>query len=1106
MKRGLFRPLAVLAVLAAGGMGWAQSPAPVITPDAPVMRLDELGWYDVGYTLRGQAEVRMPTGWSGDFDAKTGLACRPEGVVAGSPAFLIHVPWKGATGAAFQQFRFELPPGVRSAHLRGATAMKADAVAPGKSDGVTFRIVLNGRQVLDEHRTDAAWKPFDIDLTDLAGKVATLRFEVDPGPSGNSSFDFSLWGDRRLEIEGLPAPRASTFEPPPLDLTRLAAPATSVVPPSAFEGTASYRRDGDAQVLAYQGPDGRLDYRWTLPNGDDAAGGLLGHFELTATPARGDAATVPLAQGARIDWKGEAKPVGARWAEGTKTPTMVRTFRVDGQPASLAVAARIEGKSLVLDVRCDQPLVEAFEAGGFGPTLRRKPMVVPFYSGQVEWLAAVNLFTNTFLDWTASAATQHERTRASYQPFTDGSRCLLAERVVYAPGWHLAEALPGIPNRPSPFHEQVARRLVLDVWGPSFDDTARALENLADHGIRDGIVLLHVWQRDGYDNGLPAHFPANAKQGGDEAMKRLVATGTRLGHLFALHENYVDYYPNYEHFRESDIALDSKGAPQKAWFNEGTGIQSFAVAPDAMLRLAESQSPEIHRRYATNANYLDVNTAVPPWFHVDQRAGSNGAGQFARVWERHGALFDFERSTHGGPVFGEGNNHWYWSGRIDGAEAQFGSGWPGNAGLTAPLAVDFDLLRIHPLQVNHGMGYYERWWSKAEGADWHPMPPMAVLDRYRVQTLAYGHAPFLAGSTYDKLPVAWQEFFLASPASRLMAGARPTSIRYEVNGKWVDGSEAARAGVWDRLQVAYDNGSTFTANQAEEPLTVGSHVLPTLGWVLEAPGFEAGTTQRDGVMADFVDTGSTLFANARPVQDWDLSGGSAIRPSVGDFAQVGPRTIRFRYDWKVDSALDREYVAFVHFGKPGATSDKEGGILFQQDHTPTTSTRSWAVGRNVADGPYDLKIPDTIADGTYDWSVGLYQPRGGGRVRLLGPTDAQGRRLLGHLTVSQGGKQVTFEPAADTSDDRAALYARNLNTSNRVVEFGPIATDGSVAVQKLGNEWVLRPWPCDRAIRVWLDAKRFPAPAAQGVRPDPKTGRWQLPIVPGTKEYRWPAS
>ena len=224
-------------------------------------------------------------------------------------------------------------------------------------------------------------------------------------------------------------------------------------------------------------------------------------------------------------------------------------------------------------------------------------------------------------------------------------------------------------------------------------------------------------------------------------MKSLIATGKKLGHLMALHENYVDYYPNYEHFNEREIALDSQGNRQKAWFNPGTGIQSFAVAPDAILRLASQQSPFIQQRYRTNASFLDVHSAVPPWFHVDQRSSAEGAGRFAYVFDTHAKLWSYERQNHGGPVFGEGNNHWYWSGLLDGAEAQYGSGWPTNQGRVAPLAVDFDLLRLHALQVNHGMGYHSRWWSDADDEAWGSHPPMAALDQYRLQTLCLRPRP-----------------------------------------------------------------------------------------------------------------------------------------------------------------------------------------------------------------------------------------------------------------------------------------------------------------------------------------------------------------------------
>ena len=52
----------------------------------------------------------------------------------------------------------------------------------------------------------------------------------------------------------------------------------------------------------------------------------------------------------------------------------------------------------------------------------------------------------------------------------------------------------------------------------------------------------------------------------------------------------------------------------EAWYNPGTKIQSFAVQPHAILKLAREQSAQIRALYAPNADYLDVHSAVPPWF------------------------------------------------------------------------------------------------------------------------------------------------------------------------------------------------------------------------------------------------------------------------------------------------------------------------------------------------------------------------------------------------------------------------------------------------------------------------------------------------------------
>ena len=51
-----------------------------------------------------------------------------------------------------------------------------------------------------------------------------------------------------------------------------------------------------------------------------------------------------------------------------------------------------------------------------------------------------------------------------------------------------------------------------------------------------------------------------------------------------------------------------------------------------------------------------------------------GAGAFASFRRETENLWAYERKTHEGPVFGEGLNHWLWSGYSDGVEAALGAG------------------------------------------------------------------------------------------------------------------------------------------------------------------------------------------------------------------------------------------------------------------------------------------------------------------------------------------------------------------------------------------------------------------------------------------------
>lgn len=1078
---------------------------PVIVPDRKIMRLDELGVYQVGFAYRGKPEQHFPLGWAGSSDDVTGVAFTPTASENGRRSFLMHVPWRGGTGITFQQFAFRVPAEATSVLLRGATTMRASD-GP-RSDGVTFRVLVNGARLLDHHQTNTAWRDFVFDLTPHRGSNVMVRFEVDPGPNNNASFDFSLWGERELVLDGF-APTLNVFPTPvPLALSNvLSARTGDLAPRNAFGGTEQFELAGDVARFRYNGVDGVMEYEWRRPQ--SVSDGLFGDLLLRARITNGPAVALPLADSAALSWTEPAIALTSSWQRTSNRITLIRTFSVGATTATVRVSGRLTGKALSLTTTCDVPMVQRFDGAVWGPAVHRQKVPTPFYGGEVFFFEQENLFASVFLDWTVSNASAHSGTRATYSALTDGTRVPLRERIVFAPGWHFAEVLPNLPAPVSPYRGFLANRIIIDIWGGTFANITTNLLQLADYGLTNCVAIVHNWQRSGYDNALPAHFPANPKLGGDEAMRQLVRTGNEIGIPVALHENYVDYYPNYEGFDNNDIALESSGKVTKAWFNEGTKIQSFAVKPNAILRLAASQSPEIHGRYSTRAVFLDVHSAVPPWFHVDFRAGEKGAGKLAHVWNVHRELWDYERRIHNGPVFGEGHRHWYWSGYLDGAEAQFGEGWPENAGMTALLNVDFNLLKVHPLQLNHGMGYLERWWPKDHTTNWAGPAPSVVLDQYRMQEVTFGHAGFLGAAIYQHLPLAWLEHNLLSPVGARHAVSDPVEMTYEAQGRWLDTTAAMKpssGATNNRVRIVYNNGLTITANGSAQPLQAGEWQLPEFGWIAVGAGVTGGTVLRSNVVVDLCDTGDLIFVNARAAKDWNLGRVRRVRPGVEEFKQTAPRTFRATYAWVAEEILGKDYRALVHF------TTKRNEIAWQQDHAVSIPPTQWKAGSTVEDGPWEIKISRSVPDGDYGWAIGLYDPATGSRQRLRGLDDGDSRICLGTIHVRESGTVISFTAETNAPAlDPSAWYVQHLNTSNLVIDFGDIRTDGSVRVRREGDQWVAQTWPRARNFILEFNADRFGPPtmvqaagsSTNALTPERNGGWWRLPLN-GSREYRW---
>jgi len=144
----------------------------------------------------------------------------------------------------------------------------------------------------------------------------------------------------------------------------------------------------------------------------------------------------------------------------------------------------------------------------------------------------------------------------------------------------------------------------------TFDQLADGLRKLKENGVGDAYVHLDGWGFYGYDNGHPDVLPPGEEQGGWGGLRRFADTCDELGFLFAVHDQYRDFYFNAVSFddRLTATRLDGSREEHSTWCG---GPQTILSA-----RFAAGYVRRNHGLFAANGvkvrgAYLDVFAVVP---------------------------------------------------------------------------------------------------------------------------------------------------------------------------------------------------------------------------------------------------------------------------------------------------------------------------------------------------------------------------------------------------------------------------------------------------------------------------------------------------------------
>lgn len=186
----------------------------------------------------------------------------------------------------------------------------------------------------------------------------------------------------------------------------------------------------------------------------------------------------------------------------------------------------------------------------------------------------------------------------------------------------------------------------------TFDERTQQIRQLAEKGIKRAYVHLDGWGFRGYDNLHPDILPPCPEAGGWEGMKLIAETCDQLGYVFAIHDQYRDYYLDAKSYDPRHTILDRNGnRPQgNTWFG---GNQSILCSRLALGHVKKNYLSLLDHGVKVKGAYLDVFAVVPP----DECYNPEHPATRADCLRYRGMCLDFIRAL-GGVVSSEEPADW----------------------------------------------------------------------------------------------------------------------------------------------------------------------------------------------------------------------------------------------------------------------------------------------------------------------------------------------------------------------------------------------------------------------------------------------------------------
>lgn len=968
--------------------------------------------------------IKLPRGWTGnDEESRASLSINPmERGGESKHSLNVHPPYRNSPGEIAVDYDLSLPK-TKPISFSFDAAVR-DTRPPETTDGVTFRVLVDGSKIGEFHTVSTRWEPHKFDLTPFAGKMITLTIITDPGPKRNTNCDSSYIGEP-LIFAGEKANVISPAAKKALFVENLSAIRSGK---SNSSKTTVAQLDGGLVAAVTNGNHGLLD-------------GIIG-FGDADSQIQYDGVNVWVDD---LDWKMWNAKIDTSWKVAQNRGIQLsigcgestKITKIEFGPATQTAKRVYYGHGYCID----EP--KAFRQTNGGHTFSTSHIGFDFDNGISLVMASTTppdaiVVSPEKKIYTLSVC---PATTFTLVPGKNGAMdCAVRYRPLFD-----KKAAPGVAAK--------SGKLVVDIWGNRYKDDADTIRLLAKYGLKDILYLVHVWQRYGYDNRLPDIWPPLERLGSLDDMKDAIKAADENGYLYALHDNYIDFYPDADGFSFDNLTFSKNGVPVKAWINEGINARSYQFRPDKIHPFLNRNLDMMLAEISPSSYFVDVFASIRLFDYYDESGNFHSRTETLKNWNESfdtirerlsekkyrsrneisegkqgkpattGAYSSGEAAANAGfgicPTISEAGND-FLIGHLDGSDCQFMllSAEPGEFRTHIPCKdwarVPFFDAVNHTTFSLHGVGYSSRY-ETGRGRMFHGIES----DDYISCEILTGHAMMTDNSS--RLRGTVRKYWLAQPFINAIKDAEIEKVEFV-------------GGDIHRIKTLWSNGTFSFVNRGKSDWIFedANVTLPQYGFFATFQNDDARIACgiiRDKDTNQVIDVSGfrssdgkqTIYKNARAGES-AAYGLMPISSSVSAFKDTG-NGFELAIKWDVSGIIPRDYNTFVHISEPRKSRDQKIEEISVGGGFPTTPTSQWQ--GSVTHSYGTIRAPSDLPNGTYHLLVGLYDSKGDGhRASMFGQTDNRGRYIMGNLTVNRNGDNVSYKLEKIEPDPNEPFYER----------------------------------------------------------------------------------